>query len=420
MNQNSVVDIQSIQALPGLKNELELELTRTLDYWLTKMVDDRNGGFYGKRLADETLIGDAPKGVVLNARILWSFSAACRHTGKEMYLQTAHRAFEYLNDRFIDEEYGGVYWSVDYTGKPLDTKKQVYALSFALYAYAEYYRCTQNEKAKDIAIDFFELIEKYSLDKDLGGYIEAFTRDWQLIEDLRLSDKDANEKKTMNTHLHILEAYTNLYRIHQTERLKNAILHLLFVFDQHIIDKKNHHLILFFDEQWNRKGSQISYGHDIEGAWLLSEAAEVIGDEHWTDTMKTHAVAIANAAAEGIDHDSGMWHEYDPSLNHLVKEKHWWPQAEAMVGFLHAYESSSNPHYLQLLLNSWQFIKAHILDTKNGEWVWGINSDYSIMTTEDKAGFWKCPYHNSRACMEVSERIERLVHGSPSWEMVYG
>jgi len=394
----------------GLKNELEQELHRSLDYWLTQMVDETNGGFYGKRLYNETLVAVAPKGVVLNARILWSFAAAYRHSGKEAYLQSAHRAFEYLSEYFVDKTFGGVYWSVDFTGKPLDTKKQVYALSFALYACAEYYRCTQNERAKTLAIDLFEQVEKYSLDKELGGYIEAFTRDWQLIDDLRLSDKDANEKKTMNTHLHILEGYTNLYRIYKNDAVKNAILHLLVVFDQHIIDKTNHHLILFFDETWTRKGEQVSYGHDIEAAWLLSEAAEVIGDEHWIRIMNEHVLKIADASAGGLDSDHGMWHEYDPSTNHLVKEKHWWPQAEAMVGYLHAYEVSKNLHYLQLVFNSWQFIQAHILDTTNGEWVWGVNSDYTVMTTEDKAGFWKCPYHNSRACIEVIERAGKWVH----------
>ncbi|CAN5521291.1 cellobiose 2-epimerase [soil metagenome] len=406
MKEDGIINDNPILAIPVLKNELEQELNRLLGYWLNKMVDETNGGFYGKRLFDESLVTDAPKGVVLNARILWSFAAAYRHTGIQVYLQTAHRAFEYLTRYFIDEVYGGVYWSVDPAGNPLDTKKQVYALSFALYAYAEYYRCTQNETARSLAIDLFERIEKYSLDKELGGYIEAFTRDWQLIEDLRLSDKDANEKKTMNTHLHILEAYTNLYRIHKNDAVKNAILHLLQVFDQYIIDKENHHLILFFDEHWNRKGKQISYGHDIEAAWLLSEAAEVINDEHWINIMNAHAVRIAGASTEGLDADHGMWYEFDPATNHLVKEKHWWPQAEAMVGFLHAYKVSGEQKYLQHVLNSWQFIKAHILDKKNGEWIWGVNSDYSVMNTEDKAGFWKCPYHNARACMEVIERLD--------------
>lgn len=396
------------KVLKDLQVELETELQRTLLYWQTNMIDNNYGGFYGKRLFDEALVADAPKGVVLNTRILWTFAAAYRHTGKDEYLQIAHRAFDYIARHFIDNTYGGVYWSVSYDGKPLDTKKQVYALSFAIYAFAEYFLCTNNEQAKQHAIYLFELIEKNSRDKVLGGYIEAFTKTWQPIEDLRLSDKDANEKKTMNTHLHILEGYTNLYRIYPADKVKEAITHLLDMFDRYIIDSSTHHLILFFDEHWHRKGRQVSYGHDIEAAWLLSEAAEVIASERWIAVMKGHAVRIANASMEGLDSDHGMWHEYDAATDHLQKEKHWWPQAEAMVGFLHAWQVSSNDKFLQAMFDTWSFIKLHILDTTNGEWVWGVAAGYSIMNTEDKAGFWKCPYHNSRACMEVVHRVNEL------------
>lgn len=394
------------QDLKGLKASLEQELEQILGYWQHQMVDHQQGGFYGKRLFDETLVADAPKGSVLHARILWTFAAACNHTGNQDYLDIAHRAYDYIKRYFIDETYGGVYWSVTGEGAPLDTKKQVYALSFALYAFSEYYQCTKNEQAKATAIALFELVEKYSLDKNLGGYIEAFTREWLPIEDLRLSDKDANEKKTMNTHLHILEGYTNLYRIHPVQEVRQAIIHLLEVFDRYIIDADSHHLVLFFDEAWIRKGSQVSYGHDIEAAWLLSEAAEVIGENAWIQKMNDHAVKIAAAAAEGLDSDHGMWHEYDVTSHHLLKEKHWWPQAEAMVGFFHAWQVSRNDLYLQLVMNSWSFIKNYMIDEKNGEWIWGITADYSLMNTEDKAGFWKCPYHNGRACMEVIRRIE--------------
>ena len=213
----------------------------------------------------------------------------------------------------------------------------------------------------------------------------------------------------MNTHLHVLEAYTNLFRIYPSQEVKEAIIHLLDMFDKHIIDSHNHHLVLFFDETWNRKGAQVSYGHDIEAAWLLSEAAEVIGEQEWIMKMHHHATLIADASLEGIDSDNGMFHEFDPVHNHLVREKHWWPQAEAMVGFLHAYEVSGNEKYLEYLLNSWQFIKDHIIDKKNGEWIWGVKDDYALMKNEDKAGFWKCPYHNSRACLEAISRISKLI-----------
>jgi mannobiose 2-epimerase len=408
----SIKQDRLVEALPGLQTELNQELERLLSYWLTNMIDESNGGFYGKRLSDESLVADAPKGAVLNARILWSFAAAYRHTAKAAYFEAAHRAYDYFIHHFIDEEFGGVYWSVTSEGAPLGTKKQVYALSFAIYALAEYYCIVKDEQAKSLAIDLFNVIEKYSRDRELGGYIEAFTREWLPADDLRLSDKDANEKKTMNTHLHILEAYTNLYRIHPDATLQEAIINLLVVFDRYIIDAKTHHLVLFFDEAWNPKGTQVSYGHDIEAAWLLSEAAEVIDDKKWMRKMNAHAISIAKAAAEGIDSDNGMWHEYDPVNNHLVKEKHWWPQAEAMVGFLHAWQVSGDVYFLELVFDSWRFIKEYILDQQDGEWFWGVNEYYSIMDTEDKAGFWKCPYHNSRACMEVVERIGRTGHSS--------
>jgi len=390
--------------LQTLRREFSEELQFILSYWFTHMQDEVHGGFYGQRLWDETLVADAPKSSVLNARILWTFSAASRFTGSTAYQQTAKRAFDYFITHFVDEAHGGVYWSVQYNGEPLDTKKQVYAQSFAIYAMSEYFLLTEDETAKQLAIDLFQLIEQYSRDRDEGGYIEAFTREWQTIDDLRLSEKDANEKKTMNTHLHVLEAYTNLYRMHPSAEVKEAIIHLLDMFDRHIIDA-NHHLILFFDEHWNRKGMQISYGHDIEAAWLLCEAAEVIEEDIWIKRMNNVSLKIIEAAMEGLDADHGLWHEYDPSTGHTIKEKHWWPQAEAMVGFAHAWQLTGTDIYLQHLQNSWQFIRNHLRDEQHGEWIWGITADGSVITNEDKAGFWKCPYHNGRACLELMQRL---------------
>jgi mannobiose 2-epimerase len=410
MHQEITLNTTQKQKLLSLLTDVQGELKEILFYWLQNMIDEANGGFYGQRLYDETLVPDSPKGVVLNARILWSFSTAALLTKNEDYSKAAGRAFDYLSAHFYDKEFGGVYWSLDFEGNPLDTKKQVYALSFAIYGLTEYYRLTANEEAKRLSLELFDTVEKYSRDKLLGGYIEAFTRDWQPIDDLRLSDKDANEKKTMNTHLHVLEAYTNLYRIEPTQKVKEAVTHLLEVFKKHIIDASNHHLVLFLDDAWNRKGRQISYGHDIEASWLLYEAAAIIGDEKWMDVMHQAAVKIADAASEGIDErDGGMWHEFDPATMHLTKEKHWWPQSEAMVGYLNAYQLSGNEKYLEKLIDSWFFIKAHIKDEANGEWIWGVNEDYSLMSQEDKAGFWKCPYHNSRACIELMLRIGKML-----------
>lgn len=393
--------------LQTYKAEVQGELESILNFWMHRAVDNESGGFYGRIDYNNNVHSHAPKGSVLNSRILWSFSAAYRQTGNTMYLQLADRACRYILDFFIDSKYGGVYWSVDCNGAPLDTKKQIYALAFALYAFSEYQQCQPSSKVLQQAIELYQTIVAKSYDSEYGGYIEALTRDWQPIADLRLSEKDFNEKKSMNTHLHVLEGFTALYRIWPDDGLKEKIKELLHLFLTHIIDGNTNHLILFFDEAWQPKSNIISYGHDIEAAWLLQEAAEVIGDAALIEIIKQRSVSIAKAAARGLDVDGGLWYEWDNEALHLIREKHWWPQSEAMVGFLAAYQNSGDESFLKHSLQSWSFVKKHILDAEGGEWYWGVKEDYTRLE-EDKAGLWKCPYHNSRACIEVINRIEHV------------
>lgn len=249
-----------------------------LPFWIDRMTDTQRGGFLGRISGEGTPEPDAPKGAILNGRLLWTFSAAYRVLRDPQYLSAATRAYEYLRDHFIDREMGGVYWSVDAAGHPLDTKKQTYAIGFAIYGLSEYRRATGSEEALELAVALFRELESRARDcaANGGGYIEAFTRDWKEIFDMRLSDKDANEKKTMNTHLHVLEPYTNLYRVWPDASLRESIVDLLRVFLDVMEDKATAHLGLFFDEQWNRQDSNISYGHDIEASWLLLEAAGVL------------------------------------------------------------------------------------------------------------------------------------------------
>jgi mannobiose 2-epimerase len=400
-------EIISVVQLEQYKKELHIELSSILKFWQENTIDNEFGGFYGKLDNSNNIFTRAPKGSVLNSRILWTFSAAYNLTGNDDYLRTAERVFGYFVDHFIDKKYGGVYWSVDFKGDPLDTKKQFYALSFAIYGLSEYYRCTKNKEAKELAKELYYLIIEYSYDTINGGYIEALSEDWKEIDDLRLSKKDANEKKSMNTHLHVLEGFANLYRIWSDEVLKNKIAELINIFLDHIIDKKTNHLVLFFDEKWNVKSNIISFGHDIEAAWLIQEAAEVIGDNELVEKIKIKSVEIANAAAEGLDKDGGLWYEYNADENHLIKEKHSWPQAESMIGFFNAWQISGDEKYLNKSISGWRFVKEHIIDKKNGEWFWGVTENYSLMK-EDKVGIWKCPYHNSRACIELINRIEKM------------
>jgi mannobiose 2-epimerase len=396
-----------MKELQQYKKEMEIELEKILSWWMEWAPDESYGGFVGKIENDNKICFDAPKGCVLNGRILWTFSAAYNQTGNKKYLKIAERSFNYILEYFIDKEYGGVYWTVDFKGNPLDTKKQVYALAFAVYGLSEYYLASKNETAKQKAIEIYKDIVNHSYDEKHGGYIEALKRDWSETGELRLSSKDANEKKSMNTHLHLLEAFANLYKVWKNEALRKRVIELIQIFRDYIIDKETHHLILFFNEEWGTKPGLISYGHDIEAAWLIQEAAEIVEEKSLEEEIKNSSVKIAQAAAEGLDNDGGLWYEFDVTKSCLIKEKHWWPQAEAMVGFFNAWQITGDKKFLNHSLAGWQFIKDHIKDDQLGEWYWGVNADYSSMQKE-KAGVWKCPYHNSRACMEIIKRISGL------------
>ncbi|WP_347049919.1 AGE family epimerase/isomerase [Flavobacterium olei] len=387
-----------------LKSELTAELNSILDYWSKNTIDNQNDGFVGQIDFHDQIITNSEKGSVLNARILWTFSASYQTTKNENHKKLAERAFEFLASYFYDTQFGGLFWSINEDKTPKDSKNQIYALAFAIYGLSEYYVISKNEKALEIAKNLYHKIQEYSYDPVNKGYLEAFTREWKPIEDLRLSEKDANEKKTMNTHLHIVEGYVNLYKVWKDEKLQKVIVELLETIEKYFINTETGHLRLFFDENWKEKPDVISYGHDIEAAWLLQQCAEISGNEKLINHYKKYAVQIAEVTKEGLDTDGGLWYEFDPEKKELIAEKHWWPQAEALIGFYNAYQLTGREEYLDIVYKNWSFIKKYILDQKNGEWFWGVYHDYSLIK-KDKAGFWKCPYHNGRVCLELIARI---------------
>lgn len=390
------------------KTEVSHELDSILSWWMKYMPDEKQGGFYGSVNNDNIPDTNAVKGLVLNSRILWAFSAAYSRTKEQPHLNFAKEAYNYIVKYFVDEEFGGAYWSLNSDGRVYDGRKQIYGIAFCIYGLAAYYKITNEKKALEIAIRFYEVIENYSFDEIKNGYREAYTRNWQPIDDLRLSDKDSNEAKTMNTHLHIVEAYANLYSVWNDEKLKKQIINLLNLFDTYFINKNNHHYNLFFDNDWNLKSTLQSYGHDIEAAWLLQQCAEIIGEENAIQTFRKLALPVTEATISMIDKDGGMWYEFEAASNEMIYEKHSWPQAEAMIGFLNAYQVSGEARWLSLSLKSWHFIKQTIINKDNGEWYWGVTKNNNIMEKE-KAGFWKCPYHSGRACLEIIDRVEELL-----------
>ena len=405
-----------------------------LRLWLDKMQDTENGGFYGRMDGHMLLYPEAEKGAILNARILWSFSAAYRVLGNQEYLDAATRAKDYIIEHFVDKEYGGVYWSVDYKGTPLDTKKQFYAIGFAIYGLTEYVRATGDREVLDYALELYECIEEHALDHEHNGYIEACTREWGEIADMRLSEFDANYPKSQNTHLHIIEPYTNLLRclkdLHAQEscdyvpvlgsvlpvgisvppelllRVEGSLRNLIDIFTDKILNPETHHLDLFFEMDWTRGAGHLeSYGHDIECSWLMHEAALVLDDKQVLEKVEPIVQTVAKASEKGIRPDGAMIHEANLDTRHVDDDLHWWVQAENVVGWLSIYQYFGDEEALQKANTCWEYIKQHLIDYDNGEWFWSRRKDGTLNMDDDHAGFWKCPYHNSRMCLEVIERF---------------
>lgn len=426
------------ETVQTMKREMQdVVKNNILRFWMEKMLDREQGGFYGRIDGQGVLHKDAEKGAILNARILWSFSAAYRVLKTPEYLKMAKRAKEYIINHFIDKEYGGVYWSLDSKGNPLDTKKQFYAIGFAIYGMSEYARATGDREALECALQLFDCIEEHALDHQYNGYIEACTREWGEIADMRLSELDANYPKSQNTHLHIIEPYTNLFRclkeLDATEsvnyvpvigavlpvdvtvpqetknRVEAALRNIINIFTDRILNPETHHLDLFFDMDWTRGAGHLeSYGHDIECSWLIHEAALVLGDSDVLKKVEPIVQMVAQASEKGLRPDGSMIHEANLDTGHVDDDLHWWVQAENVVGWFNLYQYFDDEQALDRAVRCWQYIKDNLIDYENGEWHWSRHPDGTLNTVDDKAGFWKCPYHNSRMCLEIIERSENM------------
>jgi mannobiose 2-epimerase len=389
----------------AVRNELENNL---VPFWLEKSVDLEYGGFIGRMSNDGRIDPKAAKGLILNARVLWTFSALYRFNEDNRYLDMVRRAYDYLQTFFWDRSHGGAFWQVDFQGHPLDDKKKIYGQAFYIYALAEYYHAFGGDPVIEIARQVYDLIETNSRDIAYGGYIEVCNRNWSVAEDLRLSEKDMDEKKSMNNHLHLLEAYTNLYRIWPDTKLRQRLTELFDIFDWRIMDQASGHLNHFFNETWQPKSSKYTFGHDIEASWLLCEAAEVLDDSNITSRAQRLALRLARITlTEALDEDGGLCYEgragkvTDPN-------REWWPQVECIVGFLNAYELSSDRPFLEAAQKAWSYIEEYFIDKENGEWFWRVDQNGRPDTAEPKVSQWKGPYHNVRMCLETIRRLGRI------------
>ena len=393
-------------AIAEFREQIESEWRDNIaPFWLRYAPDEKHGGFRGWITNDLQIDEQAEKGIILNSRILWTFSRAHKLYQEDAFLRTAERAYEYLAEHFVDARAGGVFWTLDYSGKPADRKKRVYAQAFALYGLTEFFVATGYGAALDLAFELFYLMESYCHDREHDGYFETFERDWTLAGDQRLSEVDQDEKKSMNAHLHVLEAYATLAGATANAQVKERLRAVIEIFLTRIIHRRGTHLQMFFDEKWTSKSDHISFGHDIEASWLLCEAAAVVDDADLSARVKTAALKIARAVYEtALDIDGGLLYKAD-ATGIIDDDKHWWTQTEAVVGFVNAYELSGDERFLIAAMRVWQFIRRHIIDKERGEWFWKTSRAGVPSLDMPKVSQWKCPYHNGRMCFEISRRL---------------
>jgi cellobiose epimerase len=392
-----------------LRDEVEQELRqRILPFWIERAVDRERGGFFGQVDADGRPDPHAPKAGLLHARILWAFARAYRHCGDPAYRDMARRAAAYLVGTFRDPRHGGLYWTVDRDGQALEPHKQTYLQAFGVYGLAEHAHATGDTDALRHAIALHRLVERHGWDPAHGGYCEAFERDWSPRADVRVNPRfDLAVPRTMNTHLHLLEAWTGLARVWPEPTLAARLAALVRLFVDRIVDPRRGHCRLHFNERWEPRSELVSFGHDIEAGWLLVAAARELGDATLQAAVAPLAVALARGVlADGTDPDGGVLYE---AGRHgvTVAHKEWWPQAEAVVGFLDTFELTGETVFLDAAQRTWGFIQRRLADPATGEWRWRVDRAGNPVRMP-LAGRWKCPYHNARMCIEVAERAERM------------
>lgn len=375
-----------------------------LPFWY-KMIDLKHGGFYGEVDADLVVNKKGHKGGIATARLLWSFARAYRYQATKEIRRAMDHAYAYLIDVILDREHGGLFWMVDYKGEVIDDRKHVYAQAFGIYALSEYVLATGDQEALNNAIGLYHLIESKGFDFTNRGYLEEFTRDWCLKDNEMLSENGVTAYFTMNTYLHILEAYTNLYRVFPSSLLRDSLYRLIRTFKKKIFDEAQGMMKVFFDEKWQSLIDLNSFGHDIEATWLIDEALKVLEIEDHKIQLINEKIA-SNILHRSIQTDGSIINEREGNIMDFSRV--WWGQAEAMVGFMNLYQSTKEDRFKVSAESMWSYIKTRLIDMRpGGEWHYGIESDGAV-SRKDVVEPWKTPYHNLRACIEMLERIERI------------
>lgn len=397
--------------LAVMRDEVKEELQKDIIPFWKNLRDDEKGGYYGWLSYDLVLDKKSEKGCILNSRITWFFSNAYTLLKDESLLEEAKHGYEFLIKHCVDKEYGGIFWSLNYDGTPLDTTKHTYNQAFCIYALASYYEASKDREALELAFNLFRLIEEKCTDE--VGYLEAFTRDFKPESNEKLSENGVLADKTMNTLLHVFEAYTELYRVtgvlpewkEEANEVRCRLAWMMDLFADKIYNPPKRRQEVFFDKDYNTILDLHSYGHDIETAWLIDRGVEVLGEEAYEEKMSPITQALTEQIYRVAFDGHSLANECDRGV--VNENRIWWVQAETVVGFLNGYEKTpEHSEYRDAALAVWEFIKEHVVDQRFGsEWFWEVRADGTPIEGRPIVEPWKCPYHNGRMCIEVMKRI---------------
>lgn len=378
-------------------------LNDIIPFW-KNLRDDEFGGYYGYMDYDLKVDKKAVKGCILNSRITWFFANAYTLLKDESLLEEAKHGFAFMKEHCMDKENGGIFWSMKYDGTPEDTTKHTYNQAFSIYALSSYYEATHDEEALAMAKELFHIIETKCTDEI--GYKEAFDKEFHEVENDKLSENGVIAEKTMNTLLHVFEAYTELYRVAKLPEVKERLEWIMDTFADKVYNPKLHRQEVFFDRNMNTILDLHSYGHDIETAWLMDRGVEILGEKKYEEKMtpitKDLTAEIYKVAFDG----HSLANECEKGVVNV--HRIWWVQAETVIGFLNGWQKDpSRTEYLDAAKSEWQFIKDHVMDKRQGsEWFWEVDPSGKPYEGRPIVEPWKCPYHNGRMCFEVIRRLE--------------
>ncbi len=387
----------------SMKEEVRAHLQKDLVPFWQKLEDPEYGGFYGYMEEDGTVDKKYEKGCILNSRILWFFSNAAMALEDQNLIKDAQCAYDFMKEKCMDKEYGGIFWSVTYDGKPLDTTKHIYNQAFAVYALSSYYKASGDKEALNLAFGLFDVIENKGFDE--GGYKEALDRSFAPAENDKLSENGVMADRTMNTLLHVFEAYTELYLVSRDERVKNKLMWILDTFKNKIYNPKRHRQEVFFDNAMNSIIDLHSYGHDIETAWLLDRGLDALGDKELKAAFDPMIADLVAEVYKKAYYNNSMSNECEKGVDDTKRV--WWVQGESVVGYYNEYEKHpEHEEYREAAENIWNFIKTYIISEKNhNEWYMHVDDKGNPEKGNPIVEPWKCPYHNGRMCMEMMRRL---------------